>query len=174
MALNSPNGQLFTAIQDRLVAKATSLKWVDQNFKQLENYHVKPPVLFPCALIDLTGFSFEDMPDGAQKGSGRVVISVGTTPFTSSNMVTPTPQKEKALEFYELEWEIKNVLHNWTPVPGMEKLTARNMDGQEREDTIRERVVVFECGYIDKGAVPVKTTIATPNPFVGGDMLLPT
>lgn len=172
--LTSPNGQLFIAIQDRLQLKVAALKWIDQNFGQLDNYEIKPAVNFPCALIDLSGFVYEDFPNGAQRSNGRVVISISTAPFTNSNMLTPVPQKEKALEYYELEHAIHIALHNWIPVTGMDKLTRRTMDKQEREDSIRERVVIFECGYTDLGAVPLKTTIATPPPFIGGDMLLPT
>ncbi|MBL0144913.1 MAG: hypothetical protein IPP48_03295 [Chitinophagaceae bacterium] len=56
----------------------------------------------------------------------------------------------------------------------MEKLLRRTMDKQEREDAIRERVIVFECGYCDAGAMPVKTLIANKEPIIGGDVLLPT
>src|SRR5436190_8310160 len=132
MSLTSPNGQLFLAVQNRITT-ITELKWVDQNFGQLDHYELKPAVLFPCALIDLSGFSFEDLPDGRQVASGRVVVSIGTAPFTNSNMSTPTPQKEKALSYYEIEYAIHCKLHNWTPLPGMEKLTRRTMDKQERD-----------------------------------------
>lgn len=173
MALTSPNGQLFLAIQQRLLAKVAALKWIDQNFGQLE-IEPRPPVLFPCSLIDLTGFVFEDLPNGAQRGNGRVIITLATAPFTNSNMATPAPLIEKAVEYYDLEHAIHIALHNWVPVTGMDKLTRRNMDKQDRDDSIRERVIIFECGYCDGGAVPVKTTIARPNPVIGGDMLLPT
>jgi hypothetical protein len=170
--MESPNGQLFIAIQDRLKEKLIpdSLRWVDQNFGQLENYDVKPAVNFPCALIDLTGFSFDDMPNGVQTGIGRVVISIGTAPFSNSNMATNTSYREKALAYYEIEYAVHKALHNWTPVQGMKKLTRRTMDKQEREDAIRERVVIFECGYTDSGAAPVTQKVATPSPTIKGEI----
>jgi hypothetical protein len=173
--MTSPNGQLFIAIQDRLKDKLVpaKLKWVDQNFGQLENYEIKPSVNFPCALIDLTGFSYDDMPNGLQMGSGRVVISIGTTPFTNSSSATPIQYREKALEYYEIEHAVHTALHNWTPVPGMKKLTRRTMDKQEREDAIRERVIIFECGYTDCGAAPVTQKIATPAPTIRGEFVTP-
>lgn len=174
MSLTSPNAQLFVAVQNRLKEKVTALKWIDQNFGQLDNYEVRPAVNFPCALIDLTGFSFDDLPNGIQRANGRVVISLSTTPFTNSNAITPESQKEKALQYYEIEHAVHKALHNFTPVPGMEKLLRRTMDKQEREDAIRERVIVFECGYCDAGAVPTTTTVAVPVPVIGGDVLLPT
>ncbi|MBL0144914.1 MAG: hypothetical protein IPP48_03300 [Chitinophagaceae bacterium] len=95
MSLTSPNAQLFVAVQNRLKEKVTALKWIDQNFGQLDNYELKPPVLFPCGLIDLSGFSFEDLPNGKQRANGRVVIILSTTPFSNSNASTPEPQKKK-------------------------------------------------------------------------------
>lgn len=174
MAVLSPNAQLFMAIQARLKLKVAALKWIDQNFGQIDSYEQRPPVLFPCALIDLTGFSFEDLPKGAQRCNGRVIISLSTAPFSNSNASTPTPQKEKAIEYYEIEWAIHNALHNWIPVTGMEKLLRRTMDKQERDDALRERLIIFECGYCDAGAVPATVQFARPDPFIGGDMLLPT
>lgn len=174
MAVLSPKAQLFLAIQDRMKAQVAALKWIDQNFGQIDNYDQRPPVLFPCALIDLTGFTYEELPKGAQRANGRVVISLSTSPFSNSNASTPVPQKEKAIEYYEIEWAIHQALHNWTPVTGMDKLLRRTEDKQEREDPIRERLIIFECGYCDGGAVPATTQIARPEPFIGGDILLPT
>lgn len=174
MAVQSPNAQLYLAIQARLKAQVAALKWIDQNFGQLE-IEPRPPVLFPTALIDLSGFVFEDLPNGVQKGNGRVIISLATAPFSNSNASTPTPQKEKAIEYYEIEWAIHNALHNWIPITGMEKLLRRTMDKQEAENiSIRERLIVFECGYTDCGAMPATVKFARPEPVIGGDMLLPT
>lgn len=173
MALTSPNGQLFVAIQERLVEQVAALKWIDQNFNQLE-IEPRPPVNFPCALIDLVAFIFEDLSNGSQRASGRVIITIATAPFSNSNMVTPTPQKEKALEYYEIEYAVHVALHNWQPLPGMETLTRRTMDKVEGDITLRERMIVFECGYTDTGAVPATTQIARPEPIIGSDMLLPT
>lgn len=173
MPVQSPNAQTFLAIQTRLKEKVEALKWIDQNFNQLDGYELKPPVLFPCGLIDITGLVFEDMPGGAQKANGRVAITIGTTPFNNSNAATPVSLIEKAIEYYEIEHAVHKALHNWIPVAGMEKLMRRTMDKQEREDAIRERQIVFEFGYTDTGAVPVKTKIATPVPAIGGDILLP-
>lgn len=171
--MESPNGQLFIAIQERLKAKATSLKWIDQNLGQLD-ITPRPPVNFPCALIDLVGFVYEDLPNGAQRATGKAVITIATSPFNNSNAVTPMPQREKALDYYEIEKDVHKALHNWSPANGFDKLTRRTMDKQEREDSIRERFLVFDCGYLDCSAVKATTSVARPNPVIGGDVLLPT
>lgn len=171
MAITSPLGNLFLAIQKRLNENVPALNWIDQNFGQLNNYEVgyKPPVVFPCALIDLTGFVFEDITDGQQYANGRVVISVSTTPFSNSQLKTPAPFKEMALLYYEIENTIHKALHGWQPT-GFNKLLRRAVDKQEREDTIRERVIVFECSYTDTTAIPAKIKVPRPNPVVGKDI----
>lgn len=173
MALTSPNGKLFVAIQDRLVSKVAALKWVDQNFNQLE-IEPRPPVNFPCGLIDLVNFTFEDLSNGSQRASGRVIITIATAPYSNSNMVTPTPQKEKALEYYEIEYAVHIALHGWVPLQGMTALSRRAMDKIEGEILLRERMIVFDCGYTDTGAVPQTTKIPRPDPVIGSDILLPT
>lgn len=175
MALSSPLGNLFIAIQERLQLKVPALKWIDQQFGQLDNYQpgYKPPVLFPCNLIDLVGFTFEDQSNGVQIAQGRVVCYLSTAPFSNSNQSTPLPQKEKALEFYELEHEIKTHLHNWQP-EGFSKLSHRSLDNSDMEAKIRERIIVFDVSFTDTSAKKPTTLVARPEPKVGTDQLTPT
>jgi hypothetical protein len=174
MALSSPLGNLFVEVQDRLKTNVAALKWIDQQFGQLDGYQpgYRPPVLFPCALIDLAGFTFEDQANGVQIVQGKVIISLSTAPFTNSNQATPTPQKEKALHFYELEHAIHKSLHGWQPA-GFNRLLRRTLDKAEREDSLRERILVFDVSYTDSSAKKTTTLVARPNPVVGTDELRP-
>lgn len=170
MSLASPFGNLFVSVQDRIKTAVTSVKWIDQDFGQLDynQNEYRPTVLFPCTLIDITGWSFEDLGNGLQKGTGNVVLRFATAPFSNSNQATPTPQKEKALVIYEIEYLLAKALHNWQP-EGFDKLLRRNQDGEKRDDSIRERVLVFATGYIDDSASPARTIVSRPDPVVGSD-----
>jgi hypothetical protein len=152
------------------ITEVTSIKWVDQNYGQLDSYDIKPPVLFPCALIDLVGFTYEDQPDGRQRANGRLVISLSTAPYTPSNNVTSNERVAKALNYYDIEEAVVAALHNWTPTPGADKLLRRSVDKVEREDNIRERTLQFEVSFTDAAAVPVRTRVAVSEPVIGGDI----
>ena len=45
--------QVFLAVQAQLTSKVSELEWIDLDFQQLDSYELRPPVLFPCALIDV-------------------------------------------------------------------------------------------------------------------------
>jgi hypothetical protein len=172
MALESPLGNLFLLIQDRIRTAVSAVKWIDQDFGQLDYSAAdyKPPVLFPCVLVDLTAFVFEDLTNGLQTASGKALIRISTSPFSHSNQATPLANKEKALEYYELEYKIAKALHNWQPA-GFDRLLRRNLDKVERQDTLRERLLVFDVSFTDSSAKPVMQTVPRPDPIVGGDVL---
>lgn len=172
MALQSPFGKLYIAVSYRLQAKVPAIKWIDQNFGQLnivESAEYRPPVLFPCVLIDMVNFQFEELTAGAQRATGNILITIATAPFSNSNFKTPTPQREKALEYYEIEHQVHAALHGWAPA-GFERILRRTVDKQEREDSIRERAILFEVSFTDEAAKTPLTVRARPEPVVGSDV----
>ena len=56
--------QIFSAVQSRLQQKVSELKWIDFDFGQLDAYELRPPVQFPCALIDI------ELPETREQGPG--------------------------------------------------------------------------------------------------------
>jgi hypothetical protein len=162
---------LFVAIQERLQTAAPEVKWIDQDFGQLESYQdgYKPAVLFPCVLLDFTGFQWQEVSKGTQHGEGFVIVRVAFTPYTNTNQLTPTAQKEKALQCYEIERIVYQALQGWSD-GNFARLLRRSTDTEKREDTIRVRVMQFATSITDEAAKPVYQTVATPGPVIGGDI----
>ena len=84
----------------------------------------------------------------------------------------PTPQQEQALAFYEVEYAVRNTLHNWKP-NGFNRIMHRSTTKAERDDDIRERILLFDVSYTDEGAKTVTQLVARPEPVMGSDVLLP-
>ena len=174
--LLSPFAIMFTALQDYITAQVPEIKWIDQEFGQLENYKegYRPAVLFPCVLIDFTGWRFEDAGQKVQTGIGDVDIRIAFEPYTNTSQVTPIAQREKALQCYELEKKLYQALHGWNPSKTqgvfIQKLQRTTTDTEKREDTIRVRIMRFATGFKDTSATE-PLTVPAPNPVVGGDMI---
>ena len=157
----SPFGNLFLKVQKRLTSTITGL-YVDQDFGQLEHYEVRPAVPFPCALIDVDEFDFDDISPIKQKGEGYIMIRLAVATWSSSSSVAPDDVKLKAMAYYDMEQLIHDALQGWSDT-GFGRLKRRKSKKELREDNIRVRVIIYKTSFEDTVTVS-KTNIATPDP----------
>src|SRR5438045_2520697 len=99
MALNSLFGQLFADLADQIKTTLPEIKWIDQDFGQLEMFEYKPNVSFPCALVDFVQANYSNLSENGQIGELMIQIRLGFTPFSQSHALAPTDVREKALNF---------------------------------------------------------------------------
>lgn len=151
MALQSFYGQLLTAIQDRIRAAVPEVKWTDQDLGQLEADTDRPPVLFPCVLIDFNGSQYADLSYGVQQATNCVVqMRLAFAPYSSSSGATPTPQRELALQYYEIENKLFKAFNNWEPAGEICQAFSRTADATERrDDSLRVRVLLWSTAFED-------------------------
>ena len=182
----SPFAILFIALQQRIKEKVPSIRWIDQNLGQLESAE-RPPVSFPCVLIDFDEWNFEDLSELVQTAAGNIIIRLAFAPFSAINNVTPTAYKLKALQFYEIECQLYKALHGWAPSLTAEMLSDFSNDvnddfggmqglledaegwnfgslirtaaiTEKREDLFRVRVMPFSLAFEDYSAMRETTT----------------
>lgn len=179
--------QLFLALQQRLVLikdinNNDVLKYIALDLGQLENYVVgnngggKPPVDWPCALIDLADAKYTDMSDRCQQGTMIVVLRLGFAPMAPTSDNTSQKFRQKALSFYELEQAVNQVLHGWAPTTvdvvnstgEIETQDLTNTFGafsrisastEQRSDFIRVRTLVYSIGIQDMSLATQYTTV---------------
>jgi hypothetical protein len=174
--MTSIYAKLFLAIQQRIltIQDANSnalLRYVAQDVGQLEYYIAgnggKPPVSWPCALIDISDVRYTDMSDNCQMGTATVIIRLGFPPLegTASDVISQK-YRQKALYYYEIEAAVQQVLHGWRPdtvdimnsAEDIETLDLTAVFGalsrvsastETREDFIRVRVLNYTIGLED-------------------------
>ena len=108
--------QLIIDICDHLKASVPELKWIDQDFGQLELFDDRPAVAFPCALIDFQSANYSNLAELAQQGDLTVLVRLGFTPFSSSHAAAPLSVRKKALEYYQIEQKVYIALQGWSPL----------------------------------------------------------
>lgn len=172
MPTTSPFANIYLKIVDRLAAQVPELRYIDQDFGQLENYTMKPPVIWPCALIELGEFDFDDMAGkNMQHGEGLVLIRFATEAWSPSNNLTTAAIREKALRYYEIEQKIHVALHGWRDT-GFSKLLRRKAVKEQRDDTnIRVRVLGYATSFEDDTTMPVTNTIPRPGVTIGTNVV---
>lgn len=163
----TPFASLLTAIQERLKQQVPSIRWIDQDYGQLEYYETRPAVDWPCVLVDFDNFQFEEAGDNLQFANGNVVVRLAFTPFSNTSNITPDQWKEKGLSYYEIEWAIYKALHGWKPNEEKEDghygyMLRLSSDNEKREDSIRVRRLVYGITFEDYNACPDEDTMHLP------------
>lgn len=180
--MNSPFSLLFLALQARIAAITTgdpatpAFKFIDQDLGQLEmhNGDNRPPVLWPCALIDIDEATFENLSDNSQAGVIKVCIRIGFPPYSATSAATPATYRNKALAYYELEQALHTMLHGWYPsivqVTETEQADLSDTIGhlirttavtERRSDIIRVRALTYTISMDDYST----QQLPTPTPF---------
>ena len=118
----NPIANLFLALQAQIAALVdgegkTYFKYVDQDLGQLEmhNGDNRPPVLWPCVLIDIEDEDYKNIGANAQKGVVIVCLRIGFPPFSASSAGTPTSYVQKAIYYYDLQQILHQPLQGVAP-----------------------------------------------------------
>ncbi len=136
-------------IQNRLSAVA-ELKYIDENWGQLDDYDNYAPVKFPCCLIDVGSVDYSNlgmdkkaMPENRQIGSGSMVISVANLKLTHTSLNAPKAQKDIAWEIWDIIENVHKSLHGFRPNENSSALMRTGMRRVKRDDGIQ----LYEVSY---------------------------
>lgn len=168
--MNSPFATLFLALQQHIHDSMPAIRHIDQNLGQL-SIAGRPPVSWPCALIDFDDFSFSDLAANVQLANGAVVISLGFAPYSASSQASPLPVVQQALAYYDLEWALHKVLQGWSPGSDFGSLNRISAVTLNRTDGYRVRELRYAVAFHDYSAMP-QQSFAPVTLAVTGQMLL--
>ena len=154
--------QLLLKLSQQIKDKVPSIRWIDQDLGQLENYDIRPSVSWPCVLIDFTQTSYEQMQQNRQLGNITFTLRLGFDSFSASASTAPQATREKALEYYELEQSLYEAVQGYTADDLMQDCTRISAVTEKREDAYRVRILTFTSMTEDATAMPVKNKASRP------------
>lgn len=155
----------LTALQEKIQADMPDIKWIDQDMQQLEIYETRPPVLFPCLLIDFDKTTYDQEGNRTQWGNSMICMRLGFSPFSASNSAAPFSVKTLALQYYEMENRLFRLLDAWAPVNDIcQPIVRIQTETEKRNDGIRVRKIYYTTTFEDDGALPVKQSVPRPMP----------
>jgi hypothetical protein len=149
LTMNSPFANLFLALQEQATAHVPEIVHIDQELGQLNSKN-RPPVSWPCLLIDFEDFRFKNLSENVQTAKGIIVLRLGFAQFSASSASVPAGYKEKAIGYYDIEWKLHKALQGWAP-PGNEfgSLCRTSAVTQERADGYRVRELRYKIAFDD-------------------------
>ena len=142
---------LLEKIQQQ-VSEIAELKYIDENWGQLDYYSPNMPVQFPCALIDVQQVQFSNLgrdmskkPVQRQIGTIQIKITVANMRLSNSSMQAPRRQKEEVWAIWGIIEKIHLQLHGLSLLPNVSALIRSSQSRTLRDDGVQEYEVYYSC-----------------------------
>lgn len=137
------------AIQDRLSSNE-NIKYVDENWGQLDYYSPNFPVKWPCVLIDISSANFSNIgkdnskvPINRQMGESILELRIANIRLTNTSGKAPNMQKLYATSIWKLIEQTHELLHGWNPTADNSKLIRTTINRVKRDDGVQEYAVRY-------------------------------
>ena len=142
---------LLEKIQQK-VGEIAELKYIDENWGQLDYYSPNMPVQYPCALIDVQQVQYTNLgrdmskkPVQRQIGQVSIKISIANMRLSNSSMQAPRRQKEEVWAIWGIIEKIHQQLHGVLLLPNVSALIRSSQSRTLRDDGVQEYEVYYSC-----------------------------
>lgn len=139
-------------IQKQLAA-IPELKYIDEDWGQLDDYSPHPPTQFPLALIDIGSLEFSHIgmdkkvvPQNRQMATGTIVISIANLRLTNTSFKSPKQQKNNVWDIWNIIECVHQQLHGFKPDCNSGAMMRTNLRRIKRDDGIQEYEVTYTVG----------------------------
>lgn len=139
---------IYSGIYD-LLATIPEIKWVDQDFGQMEME--RPPVVYPCVLIGIDLPRTENL--GQNKQNCNVIINLRIC-FSYTGEVSfkaPEEARERGLAYYRTVKEIYKKVQGQRI--GLRPLSRTQQMENNRPDRVKVLDMPFSTMFVDESAV---------------------
>lgn len=155
---------LIQDFQTQLMTLVPELKYIDEDWGQMDFYEKNPPVKFPCALIDIQSGQFTNEGQLQQQGVLMVAVKLYLLRLSNTSNAAPQSQKDNAKKGWAVYKKVNQALHGQDFLQeGFAAPIRQSMQRVKRDDGYYERDIIYSIGFIDNSCVPVKlTTPARP------------
>ncbi|PWN62296.1 hypothetical protein [Chryseobacterium oncorhynchi] len=145
--------KLLLNINEKLEQEVTDLKYIDENWGQLQYYGSDCPVKWPCALVDFASgqfsnnsYSYSNDTGTEQQGVISIEITIAKLKLSPTNTAAKLSQKTKGYEIWETVNRVHKILHGWKPLPESGELSRVSIQQIKRDDGIKEIIVTYSIG----------------------------
>jgi len=140
---------IIQAIQTKIQA-ITGVKYVDEDWGQLDYFSPNFPVKFPCVLIDVANANYSNigqdkqaMPINRQMADATISLTIANMKFTNSSGMAPQSQKDNTWSIHELIEEIHKVVQGFRTSDNATGLIRIGMNRTKRDDGVQEYTVRY-------------------------------
>ena len=139
---------IFLKITEKLKT-IEALRWIDSDEGQLDYYETRPPVSFPCALVDVELTDCQDQGETIQLVTARVTLRLAFEPLGQTNTAAPVSVQAQALEKWDTIDAVYAALQGWSDSEVTE-FSRRSQTTEKRDDNIRVIRQVWETNFLEE------------------------
>jgi hypothetical protein len=137
--------QLLTALQQRLAQEVGQLKYVDEDWGQLDYYSTHPPVQWPCCLLDISSVQWSNQGKLQQLGTATIAITIAQLRLTNTSAQAPATQRSEVWAIHGILQSVHQALHGYQPTGAGSCLYRRSTQRQKRDDGIQQYLLTYQC-----------------------------
>lgn len=129
------------------------LKYIDEDWGQLDDYSPNPPTQFPLVLIDVGTMQYSDIgrdrtavPENRQMAVGTIVLSIACLKLTNTSYKAPQQQKDDAWHIWDIIQLVHAKIHGKSVTGCAGAMLRTNMRKVKRDDGIQEFEITYKVG----------------------------
>ncbi len=142
---------MYYLISDKLAADVTSLQWIDYDWGQLNDE--RPPVNFPCALIDIAYTECRNLTEAVgaldQLVNVAVTIKLAFQHTGESHTAAPLTNRQNALQSLNVIGMVHTCLQGYNGGGTMAGLARRRGNSVPRRDKLKVYTIIYETRIIN-------------------------
>lgn len=133
----------------------SALRWIDADEGQLDYYNdgERPPVAFPCCLVELGIPGVQPLSELGAEGPCRCILratlQVAFDDCATLEARTPTSVREVAFRRFDLLEEVRRALDGRWLEGALQPWTRTSCMPRKRDDGLKLYEMVFEAGIIE-------------------------
>ncbi len=146
---------IINGVQEK-IKTIPGIKYVDEDWGQLDYYSPNPPVQWPCVLIDVTEANFNDIgvniqkePKNRQTAQISVSLTIANLKLTNSSGKAPKTQQAAARSIHGLINQVHKKIHGKQAYEGSGTLIRKSLRRVKRDDGIQEYNVIYRMPVKD-------------------------
>lgn len=148
LANREMNKELFMAVCDRLRAEVPELRWIDAEMNQL-NVTPRPPVAFPCCLVDMRYLQCVSQTAGTQRVRAQFALRVAFQGFGSTSADAPESVRERALQHLDVLEKIHRALQWWNNGRTINPMQRVSVVPERRSDGLKVYQMTYETAFVE-------------------------
>lgn len=144
--------QLLLNLEAQL-ATVTAIKYIDEDWGQLDDYGPHTPVKWPCCLVDFADAEYSDIgidrsatPQNRQQTLVSITFNFANMKIGNSSKNAPINQKDQAYLLLGIIEDAHKKIHGFRPVENSGSLIRKSFRRIKRDDGIQQYRVVYNIG----------------------------
>ena len=137
---------ILNAVMQRLKGQVTELRYISEDWGQLDYYETMPPVKFPCALVSIDRVIYSVEAKDRRKAVVSVVVRIADAPGVTGNAAAPESYRNRAFAIFDLLEEAGEAL-NGLSGETFKRFSLESIYRTNRQDFIREYGMTFGTGF---------------------------